>query len=165
MIEFKDLADYCQALALANKLHPTDEAIYRSFCRQYSRSFHTPLHQVLDLDPIVVMTAIYEDQLEEISLDDNMEQIMDLIYQLEDPEYAQQKRDELKQFIKDSEEEEEERIEMGKPIHRALADENEVSLKKDTSEVPPTPNKKLPQGGGINLSYLEREENGSNEEF
>lgn len=167
MLSFKELADFCQAEALANKLHPTDDAVYRSFCRSYSQLFHTPLHIVESLEPAKVILAVYEDQLSDIDPEDQIEKILDLIYSIEDPEYAQQKQDELKQFIRDAEEEEEERLETGKPIHRALADENEVSTmipKSTPKKGTPTLNKKLPQSGGINLSYLEKEENGSQEE-
>lgn len=163
--DFKALADYCQAQALSDKLRPGDEAVWRQFCRKYSRIFHTPLHVVELLDPAKVILAIYEDQLEEVDVDENMEAILDLIYSLEDPDYFKEKRDDLKQFIKDAEKEEEIRQEIGKPIHRLLAEEDSVSLKKSTPEKAPAPlNKNLPQGGGINLAYLEKEENNSDEE-
>lgn len=163
--DFKALADYCQAQALSDKLRPGDEAVWRQFCRKYSRTFYTPLHVVELMDPVKVLLAVYEDQLENVDVDDNMEAILDIIYSLEDPDYAKEKRDDLKQFIKDAEAEEEYRKEAGKPIHKLLAEEDSVSLKKSTPKnTPVPPNKNLPQGGGINLSYLEKEENGSNDD-
>lgn len=163
-MEFKDLADFCQAQAIANKLHPTDEAVFRQFCREYSVIFHTPYHEVLQFDPDFVILAVYEHQLDNYDVETGIEKLLDTIYGLEDPEYAQQKRDELEEFIREAEEEEELRLEEGRPIHKALKDENEVSLKNTPKNTPLPQNKNLPQGGGINLSYLEKEENGSNNE-
>ena len=59
MIEFKDLTDYCQALAIANKLSPTEESVWRSICRSYSKKFNEPLSACLngsiDADQIIVL--------------------------------------------------------------------------------------------------------------
>lgn len=162
-MEFNDLAEYCQAKALADKLHYTDEASWRSFCRRYSKLFHTPLHVVETLDAATVLLAVYEEQLDDVDLDNNMEVILDMIYTLEDPEYAKQKKDELKQFIKDSEDEEEERQKTGRPIHKLLADENKASRQKTLLETPPTLDPKLPHSGGINLSYLEKFDRSEND--
>lgn len=150
MINFKDLLDACQALALSAKLEPNEEAVWRSICRSYSKKFNTPLHVVLTLDPEHVILNHYEEQLEDIDAEEQAEQLLDIIYGLEDPEYEQQKREELDSFIKEAEEQEKERIKAGRPIHKALKDE----LPKFDKP------KELPKSGGINLSYLESEENG-----
>lgn len=157
---FSELLDYCQSEAIANKLSATDESIWRQYCRKYSMLFSTPLDQVLKLEPMDVMLNVFEHQLEDVDIEDNLEKLMEMISSLQDPEYAKQKRDEFRQFIKESEKEEELRQKEGRPIHKALLDEEKMSTKKRLLENTPLPNKKLPHSGGINLSYLEKEETG-----
>lgn len=155
---FSELLEYCQVEALASKMSPTDESVWRGLCRKYSKMFHTPLAQVEQLEMAHVVLSVYEEQFGELDVEENLEDIMDMLYSLQDPNYDKEKRDNLKDFMKRALREEEERIAKGKPIHRAMAKENEVSLKK-TPEVPPTPViEKIPPSGGINLAYLASEE-------
>lgn len=155
MLDFKDLMDFCQAEALSNAIEPSLEFIWRHFCRDYSIKFSTPLHEVLKMDAVHVLTNVYEQQLSDDhrSLEERLPGYMDRIYALEDPDYADKQSEELKEFIEDAIVEEEERIKTGRPIHKAL--KNETSL-SNLEPVKPT----LPASGGIDLSYLEREELG-----
>lgn len=150
-MDFKDLADFCQAQAVANKLHPTDESVWRKFCREYSNIFNTPLHIVKAMEPVDVVLELYEYQLDDISLDDNMETILDVIYSLEDPEYAKYKRDELKSFMKEAEEEEEQRQRAGRPIHKAMLDDD-VSIKNSIPKEAPISEPIKPRSGGIKFT-------------
>jgi hypothetical protein len=156
-MDFKELTEYCQALALASKLSPDEAAVWRYMCRTYSRKFSTPLAQVIEMDPEHVILNVYEDQMDELDTEENLEKFLDIVYGLEDPEYEAQKRSELDEFISKAEAEEQERVKKKKPIHPALRFESEVST-KNTSEneevLPPN----TPQGGSINLSYLAKEE-------
>lgn len=161
-MDFQDIIDYCQAEALAEKLGPTNNGVYRHFCRTYCKMFYTPLHIVYGLPVAEVVLSVFENQVEEMNPDDNMESIMDMIYTIEDPDYAKEKQDDLKRFIRDAEEEEEERQRLGKPIHKAMA--GEVSIKNSIPAEAPLPNKKMPTGGSINLSYLDKEESGGFDE-
>lgn len=122
--------------------------------------FSTPLAEVMKLEPMDVMINVFEHQLEDVDVDENLEKLMEMIGSLQDPEYAKHKRDEFKQFIKESEKEEELRQKEGRPIHKALVGENNVSAKKTLLKKTPLSGKKLPHSGGINLSYLEKEETG-----
>jgi hypothetical protein len=160
-MDFQDLADALRAQAIANLLSPTAESVYRKICRAYSKRFNTPLHQVMELSPEFVILNYFEDDLEDIDIDDNLDVLMDRIYSIEDPEYESIKKEEFDAFAEQAEEEERLRLESGKPIHPALAKETTllgVPDQKNTPEKDEPPKDNLPKGGYVNLSYLEREE-------
>lgn len=143
LLGLQELIDACQAMALAHKFEPDELSVYRSYCRKYSKSFHTPLHLVLKMDPEHVILNVYEDKLSEVDVEENAESLLDMIYSLADPEYEKQQKEEIDRFAEMAEEEERQRIAKGKPIHPALKEEAELFPKS------------LPKSGGINLSYLE----------
>lgn len=157
MIEYSEILSAAHAQAILNTLESNEEAVHRQICRAYSKKFHTPLHVVLQMDAHEVILAYYEDLLDDFDKDEpkHLEYILDTIYTLEDPNYAAEKDDELREFIADAEKEEEERLAAGRPIHKALR--REPSL-KDTSEKSEPAKPKKPLGGSINLSYLAKEE-------
>lgn len=154
-MEFKELLDYYKMEAINNTLVNTEVSVWRTLCRNYSKKFSTPLHLCLDgtIPPEDILLAEFEDQLEGFDEEKDLEAMLDQIYMIEDPEYEQQKQDELKEFMEKAEREEVERIRLGKPIHKAL--KNEPTLAE--TSIP----KELPKSGGINLSYLAKEENES----
>lgn len=149
-MDYKELLDYCKATALANALEPTEESVYRSICRSYSKTFSTPLHEVMELDPEFVTLSYYENEMDDVEVEENVEGLLDTVYGMQDPEYEKEKQDELKDFMKKAEEEEEQRVKAGKPIHKALKEEQTMPTLKTE---PPTP-KQLPTSGGVNMSYF-----------
>lgn len=157
-MDFQDLLNYCQAQAIANTLEGNEVTVWRSLCRSYSKSFHTPLYIVLDMDPEHVMLSVFEEQLDEFDEEKDIESILDKIYSLEDPDYENSKKEELDEFIRDAELEEQERIKEGKPIHKALR--SQTSL-ESLPEMPARKNVGRPTGGTVDLSHLETEENGT----
>lgn len=152
-MEFKELLDYCKAQAIANTLEGNELTVWRSICRSYSQKFHTPLHLVYDMDPEEVMLAEFEDQLDGFKEED-VESILEEIYMLDDPDYESSKRTELKNFIEMAEEEEAERLRLGKPIHKAMKEE--TSIPETLPEKPKKSKENKPSGGSINLAYLEK---------
>jgi hypothetical protein len=64
--------------ALAVK-HRDGDYTLRQIYRWYSRTFHTPLHQVPDLDPLEVLQAFYEDRLGDMKDEELLDEIQDLI--------------------------------------------------------------------------------------
>jgi hypothetical protein len=70
-------------------IKPDGDARYRSICRWYSKTFHTPLHEVYDLAPEEVLEAHYEEILEEMPPEAREQRLSEL---LEDPEVKQQKK-------------------------------------------------------------------------
>lgn len=157
MYEFKELLDYCKAQAISNTLATNELTVWRSLCRNYSKTFSTPLHIVFDMDPEEVMLAVFENQLDDFREED-IEAVLEQIYMLEDPEYERTRRDELKHFIDMAEEQEAERLRLGKPIHKAM--KGETSIKETLPEKANKPKENKPSGGSINLSYLERMDSG-----
>lgn len=152
-MDFKELLDYCKAQAIANTLEGNELTVWRSICRSYSKKFFTPLHIVFEMDPEEVMLAEFEDQLDGFKEED-LENILEEVYMLEDPEYEKSKRTEIKNFIEMAEEEETERLRLGKPIHKAM--KNEVSIPETLPEKPKKSKENKPSGGSINLAYLEK---------
>jgi hypothetical protein len=150
-MDFKELTEYCQAVALMSKILPDEGAVWRYICRKYSAKFSTPLDQVQIMDPEHVILNVYEEQLDELNLEQNLENFLDMIYTLEDPAYEAQKKQELGDFISQAEKQESDRIKAGKPIHPRMAKDAEVTLQD-------TPQEQKPKGGKVDLSYLEKEE-------
>lgn len=157
-MNLQDIVDCARAMAIADSLAAGEEANWRYICRHYSKTFHTPLHLVYELSPEEVIRAFFEDQMDSRDVEKELDTIMDSIYELEDPNYDASKREELTDFIKEAEEEERERIAAKKPIHPALAKENEVSLKNASQDTPES-DPERPTGGSINLSYLADNDN------
>lgn len=159
MIDFKDLLEYCQAEAIASRVSPTEDSVWRNLCRQYSKKFHTPLSLVLEMDPEHVILNVYEDQAEEMELEDyqKLEHVLDIIKGIEDPNYEAAKAAEQDEFDRQAELEEEERIKSGKAVHPALQRKLNEKLAADKAKAEgkePEPEK--PKQGFIDLSYLSK---------
>lgn len=164
MSNFQILLNTLRAESIADKIYPSEESIWRYMCRQYSKAFFTPLHIVNELPIEEVVKAVYEHQLDNVEVDDNIEYLMEQIYRIEDPEYDADKEKELQEFIRQAEEEEEARLAMNKPVHKEaesnpldMASKKTISEKTvlETEEIPPG----LPKEGFLDLSYLEDSEN------
>lgn len=153
-LEFKDLLDFCQAEAIANKLSPTEASVYRAICRSYSKMFHTPLKKVIEMDAEHVILNVYEEQLEAVDEEkyEHLEKMLDTIYQIEDPNYERTKSEAFEDDIRMYEREEEERIRLGKPVHPSLAKKDKKTVLENEKDPP----ENLPKGGSIDLSYLEK---------
>lgn len=149
-LALSDLIELCQLEAIADKLRPSEESVFRHYCRFYSKTFHTPLEDVFKLDPIKVLQAALDERLGQEDEDEEIERYLDIIYAAEDPEYESQRAQEEDDYVLQAAEEEEERIRLGKPIHSALKGEHNPLD-------PPVPTT-MPKSGGINLAYLEKEE-------
>jgi hypothetical protein len=146
MIHLNDVVEFCKAQALAYKLYPSEEADWRWFCREYSKTFHTPLHQVLEMEPEHVILCVFEDMFDSKRLKDkkHFDQIVDELRRLEDPNYDATKANEMDDWVAGVEEWDDAREEVGLPIP--------IKGVKSAQE------KELPKEGGINLAYLSKEE-------
>lgn len=153
MIDLKDLLEYCQAEAIANRMNPTEESLYRYFCREYSEKFFTPLYLVLEMDPEHVLLNVYEKRSENIDLEDyqKLEAVLDTIKSMRDPDYENTKQKEQDEFDRQAELEEEERVKSNKPVYQP-------KLKKTLSKKAEAPVEKRPTQGSINLDYLSRQD-------
>lgn len=148
-MEITELLEYFRALSIAEKLDPSSEYLWRFVCRQYSKKFHTSLHLVLQMSPEHVLTHYYEDQLEGLDIEESLDEILDMIYRLEDPNYDAKQAKQQRDFDKQAEEEEKERLAGGVSVFEALKRSKKGMPLKDHVE---------PKKGFIDLSYLEREE-------
>lgn len=133
--------EMAETQAVEAKINPTEETLWRSVERQYSKLFHTPLHLVCTLDPLYVLTSLYENKLEGLSVKDDEEfnQILDSLYRLQDPNYDSEREKEEEEYNKRAVLEEEERL-------------AKIAAKKakKTGTKPAIDSKH----GGVNLSYL-----------
>jgi hypothetical protein len=174
-MDFDEILDAASAEAIATQLEPTAASTWRKICRTYSKKFNTPLPQVLALNPEEVALQVFEDNLDERDDEDNLiEHLLDLIYTMSDPEYAEKKSVELEQFIQETREEEAERLKEGRPIHPSLRIGSKNSIFSEATLSPqredaashqdrPRPIVDHPNvpatSGGVDLSHLEGQEN------
>jgi hypothetical protein len=145
---FDDVVDYCRAEAIASKLFPTLESSWRAFCRQYSKTFHTPLHDVMDLDPEFVMLAVFEEgySSKNMANRDDAAYIIEEFRRMEDPNYDATQAQEFEDFAEGIEEWEDFRQSVKSPIPKKG---QQVEASK------PEEPKETPKQGFIDLSYLE----------
>lgn len=146
---FRELLAYCKAQAIKNTLLPSEESVWFGLCMAYSRQFHTPLMEVLKLDPEHVMMAEFLSQLEGVNIEKHIDSILDQIYTLENPEYQRNKAKDLDDFIAMAEKEEEERVKAGKPIPKT----KRPLLKGNLPEV-----ETKPTGGSVDFSNMKEDE-------
>jgi hypothetical protein len=67
MSDLPSFGDAVRLLALRAARNPDDwNAVYRRICRWYSTTFHTPLHEVFDLDEVFVLQSYYESYFEKM---------------------------------------------------------------------------------------------------
>lgn len=88
-----------QIKAIESVLDPDDAASYRRICRLYSKTFHTPLQDVYQLDFEHVLSNYYESTFEEIPYND----LYDIAIEDFIPELAEQNNEDAEQYAKDLE--------------------------------------------------------------
>lgn len=148
-LNLNDIIELCRAEALAGKLYPTDTSDWRWFCRAYSKTFHTPLIQVLEMDPEHVILAVLEDGLDHRRLKkrEDAAAVIEDLRRLEDPDYDKHEAEEFEDFVEGVEEWDNQRLSDGKPVP-----------KKRVKEEKPQPIPEHKKEGFINLSHLAKEE-------
>jgi hypothetical protein len=99
MIDLKELKE----IALANVVDPNSEYFYRFICRWYSKTFHTPLHEVFTLPFQDVALAYFEEGYEMMEEEDRFEDMMKAV----DPDFDSKEEESIQEFISMIEEEEE----------------------------------------------------------
>lgn len=154
---FEELLSAIQAQAISNKLVPTEESLYRKICRSYSKKFHVPLYQIETLDMEHVILNVYEDNLDDVNVEDKLPDLLEIVNSIEDPDYEAKKSKEQDDFVKQIEAEEEERLKLGKPIHPSMR--GEASLGNSVLEKSQEKTKEQPTSGFIDLSYLDDKNN------
>ena len=128
---FRDILEYCRIKAMADLLFSTEESVWRDACRNYSESFHTPLLEVMKLDPEHVLLNNFERQLKDIELEENIENILEQFYKIENPNYDQEVEEELQRFI------------------RKVEESDKKVKKSEKKEV-----KEMPKSGSVDFSHI-----------
>lgn len=149
-VTFADLIETFKASAICTALVPTEDSLYRNFCRRYSIAFHTPLHLVQKLEPEFVILNVFEHEMDSMNVDENLEDLLEMIYQIEDPSYDSKAEEDLSEFAALAQIEEDERIKHGRKIGYKMPIEK------------PHPKEELPEPpaqGSVNLAYLQDNEN------
>lgn len=75
------------------------DLIWRMKLREYSERFHTPLHEVMDLDPMFVLQHLYEARLTPSMVEEELEDILEEMKKIKDPEYVKISAAELEDFV------------------------------------------------------------------
>jgi len=88
-----------QIKAIESVLDPDDQYSFRRICRWYSKTFHTPLQDVYNLDFEHVLSNYYESTFEEIPYND----LYDIAIEDFIPELAEQNNEDAEQYAKDLE--------------------------------------------------------------
>lgn len=143
---FNELLQYCKAKAIADSLLPTEDSIWRSACRYYSKRFNTPLSQVIRMDPEHILLTNFEDQLSEIDIEENIDSILEQIYRMENPNYEKEEEDDVQEFIKKVE-----NMEAKKANNKKELSEKTL-LKKEEKE-----KESKPTEGSVDFSHLNDE--------
>ncbi len=68
-----------QILAMRDVLKPSWEATYRQICRHYSKTFHTPLTEVLNLDLEFVLQHYLEDAYAAMEEDERLKFALEIV--------------------------------------------------------------------------------------
>ena len=154
-LHINEIIELARVEAVAFKLHPNAASTWRNFCRDYSKLFSTPYHEVLLMSPEFVISTVLEERLDEVPVIEKMEELMERIYTAEDPNYESSKEKDLQSWIQDVEIEENQRVKAGKPINLKKKSYKKEQEAKPKEEAP----KDLPKEGFINLAYLANNEN------
>lgn len=159
MILLREIVDYCKAIALASRLSSNEASDWRYFCREYSKMFHTPLNEVLNLSPEHVIMSVFEEQLEKknLNIPEEYDALVEEVQRLEDPNFDANAEKEMDDFVKGIEAFEEERVASGAPIPRPKG------LKKAEPVVEQPPEEDIipddaPKQGYVDLSKFANEE-------
>lgn len=143
---FTELIEYCRATAIKNTLNPSEETLYRSICRAYSKSFYVPLPQVFKMDMEEVIQTILDDRYESMDVIDNIEVLLDQIYTLEDPSYKRQQNDDFEAFAQAADAKEQKRINKNNSLEKTV-------VKNETGDL-----ENKPTGGSVDFSNVNDEE-------
>lgn len=142
---FQEILELCKAKAISDLLSPSEDSVYRSICRTYSKTFHTELEKVYAMDPEKVVSAVFEDKYDQVDRIEHLETLLEEIYTLEDPDYRKQQQAEMEPFIK-----------MAEKLEKARMQKTEKT--PFSRDVPKEESK--PTGGSVDFSGLNEKKEG-----
>ena len=145
-MSFRDIVDFCQLSALSAKLQPDEVDYWHYYCREYSKRFHEPLSKVKEMNPELVLSEVFADQLSDWDVEERFEDILDLVGSLSDPEYDMKKERAFREETRKMVEEDRQRIKEGRAVHSSLEKDKRVIVKEAPRE--------LPKSGGLNMGLI-----------
>lgn len=98
-LNFYDFFELSTLKAINSALDPTLESIWRMRCRSYSQQFHTPLHEVYNLDPMDVLLALAEERYTPSVAADEPEELLDILCKMKDPNYRKISQEETEDLV------------------------------------------------------------------
>jgi hypothetical protein len=99
MSDYYSLLEFEQLKAIQCALEPSLESAFRIKCRQYSDRFKTPLHLVMDLNPAFVLQHLYEDQYSVQEVEEDLQNVLELLYKVRDPNYEPMDQQEIEGLV------------------------------------------------------------------
>lgn len=145
MSDFYNLFELAQLRAISNAIEPTIESIWAMKCREYSQAFYTPLHVVVnELDPMFVLQSLYETHYTPASVDEELEEILEKLYKIENPLYEKISKEEMENLVDQV---------LNKELKR-------LGKKKEISKKIELPKKEVeqPKSGFMKFDELEKQE-------
>ena len=150
-VDFYSLFEIAQIRAINSAIVPTLDSIWRIRCRAYSEQFHTPLHVVMyELDPMFVMQQLYESQYTPGLVDEELEEMLDVLNKIKDPEYSRMSAQETEDLVD---------AVLNKEISR-LAKKKAPTQENIKQEIKAAEAK--PKSGGMDFAELEKLESKEN---
>lgn len=130
MVDLKELKE----IALSNVMDPDSEYFFRFVCRWYSKTFHTPLHEVIKLNPYIIYLNYFEDGYSQMEEEDRIEDM----YKAINPDYDKEEEESVQNFIELIEQEEENKR-RAKTLKDKLIENFEQTTSPQSPPVEPPP--------------------------
>lgn len=142
-----NIYEYLQTEAISGTLNKSDLAFFRKVCRWYSKTFHTPLHIVMECKQVQwdeVLLSYYEENMNDLPYN----QVFDIACQEYIPELAQEFDKENEEYAEALVEEQQRTLERKKkkqqtPKPPETKGEKDVDSAEKTPEAPKPPEMKM----------------------
>lgn len=115
-----NIYEYLQTEAISGTLNRSDLAFFRKVCRWYSKTFHTPLHTVMECKVVQwdeILLSYYEENMSDLPYN----QVYDIACQEYIPELADQYEKENEEYAEALVEEQQRTVERRKKKQEAKA--------------------------------------------
>lgn len=146
-MDFYSLFELAQIKAIHSAIEPSMDSIWRLRCREYSEKFHTPLHVVInELEPMFVLQQLYESDFPPSILDDELEDLLEKLYQIKDPSYTKMSKEELEELVDNV---------LNREIARSKKNKKDITQETIIADVQKEEIKKQ-KSGSMNFKELEK---------
>ena len=98
-MDFYTLLELSQLRAIEAAINPSSDSIFRIKARQYSVTYHTPLSEVMQMDPLTVMQALEEEKYNISTFEEDPEGLLDQLYKIKDPNYSKMSKEDTENLV------------------------------------------------------------------